>query len=32
MKKQMQLVQCVVNGKEVAEYVDVMSFFMLIWL
>ena len=23
MKKQMQLVQCVVNGKEVAEYVDV---------
>ena len=23
MKKQMQLVQCTVNGKEVAEYVDV---------
>ena len=23
MKKDMRLVQCIVNGKEVAEYVDV---------
>ena len=28
MKKDMRLVQCIVNGKEVAEYVDVRESFL----
>ena len=29
MKKQMQLVRCIVNGREVEEYVDVGSRYLI---
>ncbi len=29
MKKEMRLVQCTVNGRPVAEYVDVREFFWI---